>query len=77
MVYDIFGGAIFIEDGIETNNIIQYNLAVFVRQSTSLLNDDITPGDFCLSISFPFSKANSLKMAIAVTHCLNFIYTLI
>ena len=39
------GGAIFIEDGIETNNLIQYNLAVFVRQSTSLLNDDVTPGN--------------------------------
>jgi len=38
------GGAIFIEDGIETKNIIQYNLAVFVKQSTSLLNDDVTPG---------------------------------
>ena len=44
VVYDVMGGAIFIEDGIETENIIQYNLAVFVRQSTSLLNDDITPG---------------------------------
>lgn len=39
------GGAFFIEDGIETGNIIQYNLAVFVKQSTSLLNDDITPGN--------------------------------
>ena len=45
VVYDIMGGAIFIEDGIETKNVIQYNLAVFVRQSTSLLNDDITPGE--------------------------------
>ena len=45
VVYDIMGGAIFIEDGIETNNLIQYNLAVFVRQSTSLLNDDVTPGN--------------------------------
>jgi len=44
VVYNIMGGAIFIEDGIETKNIIQYNLAVFVKQSTSLLNDDITPG---------------------------------
>jgi len=44
VVYDVMGGAIFIEDGIETGNIIQYNLVVFVRQSTSLLNDDITPG---------------------------------
>ncbi|CAK8674402.1 unnamed protein product [Clavelina lepadiformis] len=46
VVYDIMGGAIFIEDGIETGNLIQYNLAVFVRQSTSLLNDDITPAAY-------------------------------
>ncbi|CAK8682961.1 unnamed protein product [Clavelina lepadiformis] len=46
VVYDIMGGAIFIEDGIETGNIIQHNLAVYVRQSTSLLRDDITPAAF-------------------------------
>ncbi|XP_076825620.1 fibrocystin-L-like isoform X2 [Clavelina lepadiformis] len=46
VVYDVMGGAIFIEDGIETGNIIQYNMVVFVRQSTSLLNDDITPAAF-------------------------------
>ncbi|CAK8682970.1 unnamed protein product [Clavelina lepadiformis] len=46
VVYDVMGGAIFIEDGIETGNTIQYNLAVFVRQSTSLLNDDITPAAY-------------------------------
>ncbi|XP_068094025.1 fibrocystin-L-like [Hyperolius riggenbachi] len=46
VIYDIMGGAIFIEDGIEHGNILQYNLAVFVQQSTSLLNDDITPAAF-------------------------------
>lgn len=46
VIYDIMGGAFFIEDGIETGNILQYNLAVFVRQSTSLLNDDITPAAY-------------------------------
>ena len=40
------GGAFFIEDGIETGIIMQFNLAIFVRQSTSLLNDDVTPGLF-------------------------------
>lgn len=40
------GGAFFIEDGIETGNVLQYNLAVFVRQSTSLLNDDVTPAGY-------------------------------
>ncbi|XP_048254422.1 fibrocystin-L-like isoform X3 [Haliotis rufescens] len=46
VVYDIKGGALFLEDGIETGNFFQYNLAVFVRASTSLLNDDITPASF-------------------------------
>ncbi|KAI7798957.1 putative fibrocystin-L, partial [Triplophysa rosa] len=46
VIYDIKGGAFFIEDGIETGNILQYNLAVFVRQSTSLLNDDVTPAAY-------------------------------
>ncbi|XP_030597029.1 PKHD1 like 1, tandem duplicate 1 [Archocentrus centrarchus] len=46
VIYDIMGGAFFIEDGIETNNILQYNLAVFVKQSTSLLNDDVTPAAY-------------------------------
>uniref|UniRef100_UPI00398F2CC2 PKHD1 like 1, tandem duplicate 1 n=1 Tax=Pristiophorus japonicus TaxID=55135 RepID=UPI00398F2CC2 len=46
VAYDIRGGAFFIEDGIERGNILQYNLAVMVRQSTSLLNDDLTPAAF-------------------------------
>lgn len=40
------GGAFFLEDGIETNNTFQYNLAVFVIPSSSLRNDDITPAAF-------------------------------
>ncbi|KAI7798959.1 putative fibrocystin-L, partial [Triplophysa rosa] len=46
VIYDIKGGAFFITDGTETGNILQYNLAVFVRQSTSLQNDDVTPAAF-------------------------------
>ncbi|XP_051699933.2 fibrocystin-L isoform X2 [Oryctolagus cuniculus] len=46
VIYDVKGGAFFIEDGIEHGNILQYNLAVFVQQSTSLLNDDVTPAAF-------------------------------
>ncbi|XP_057684607.1 fibrocystin-L-like [Corythoichthys intestinalis] len=46
IIYNIMGGAFFIEDGIETENILQYNLAVFVRQSSSLLNDDVTPAAY-------------------------------
>ncbi|KAL4228553.1 Fibrocystin-L [Mactra antiquata] len=46
VIYNIMGGAFFLEDGIETGNKIQNNLAVFVRESSSLLNDDITPASF-------------------------------
>ncbi|XP_068094022.1 fibrocystin-L-like isoform X1 [Hyperolius riggenbachi] len=46
IIYDIMGGAFFIEDGIEHGNVLQYNLAVFVQQSTSLLNDDVTPAGY-------------------------------
>jgi hypothetical protein len=46
VIYNIMGGAFFLEDGIETGNVFQYNLAVFVKSSTSLLNDDITPAAF-------------------------------
>ena len=46
VIYNIMGGAFFLEDGIETGNTIQYNLAVFVRDSSSLLNDDVTPASY-------------------------------
>ena len=46
VIYDIMGGAFFLEDGIETGNTFQYNLAIFVHMSSSLLNDDVTPAAF-------------------------------
>ena len=46
VAYNIKGHAYFLEDGIEIGNIIQYNLAVFVKASSSLLNVDITPASF-------------------------------
>ena len=46
VIFDIMGGAFFHEDGIETGNIWQYNLAIFVRMSSSLQNDDIAPAAF-------------------------------
>lgn len=46
VAYDILGHAYFLEDGNEENNIIQDNLGVFVRGSSSLLNVDITPATF-------------------------------
>ena len=46
VAFNVKGLSFFIEDGVEENNIVQYNLAVFTRQSNSLLNPDIQPGSF-------------------------------
>ena len=46
VVYNAKGLSFFVEDGVEEDNILQYNLAVFTRQSNSLLNPDIQPGSF-------------------------------
>ncbi|XP_071828580.1 fibrocystin-L-like isoform X3 [Apostichopus japonicus] len=46
VAYNVMGHAFFLEDGIESGNTIQYNLAIFVRPSSSLLNVDITPAAF-------------------------------
>ena len=40
------GGAFFLEDGVEVGNVLSGNLAVFVRTSSSLLNEDVTPAAF-------------------------------
>ena len=46
VAFNILGHAYFLEDGIEQGNIIQDNLGIFVRGSSSLLNVDITPATF-------------------------------
>jgi hypothetical protein len=43
VVYDILGCAFFLESGSEIGNTFEYNLAVYVHESTSLLNEDSTP----------------------------------
>ncbi|CAF3091006.1 unnamed protein product [Rotaria socialis] len=43
VIYNIMGGAIFLEDGVEVGNVLRGNLAVFVQTSSSLLNEDLTP----------------------------------
>jgi hypothetical protein len=40
VVYDVKGHNIFIEDAIETNNIIKGNLVMGTKRSMSLLNTD-------------------------------------
>lgn len=46
VAYNVMGGAFFFEDGIETGSVVQYNLLVFVRESSSLQNDDVTPAAY-------------------------------
>ena len=46
VAFNVLGHAYFLEDGIEIGNVIQDNLGVFVRASSSLLNVDITPATF-------------------------------
>lgn len=43
------GGAFFLEDGIEHGNLIQYNLFVHVKRTSSLLNDDVVPAAFWIT----------------------------
>ncbi|OWF49746.1 Fibrocystin-L [Mizuhopecten yessoensis] len=49
VVYNVMGGAIFLEDGIETGNTIQNNLVVFTKASASLQTDDIAPAAFWIT----------------------------
>ena len=46
--HTIKGLSFFTEDGVEEYNIIRRNLAVYTKQSSSLLNADITPAAFWL-----------------------------
>jgi hypothetical protein len=41
--YRTMGHTIFLEDGIEANNVIEHNLVVHVRKSTSMLLSDLKP----------------------------------
>ena len=49
VAYNNMGHAIFIEDAIETKNLIEYNLVVDTRRSPSLLNTDMTPASFWIT----------------------------
>ena len=50
VIYNIRGGAYFLEDGIEIGNVFKNNLAVFVIASQSLINEDVTPGNIYIYI---------------------------
>ena len=46
VVFNVKGNAYFMEDGIETGNVVEYNLGIFVTSSSSALNVDITPATY-------------------------------
>ena len=49
VAFDVMGHTFFIEDAIERNNIIHYNLVMMTKRSMSLLNTDQTPGSFWIT----------------------------
>ena len=49
VAFNIMGLSIFIEDANEEHNVIQNNLVVFTRPSSSLLNVDQTPAAFWIT----------------------------
>ena len=49
VAFDIMGGALFLEDGIEEHNTFHQNVVIFCKASTSLQNDDITPAAYWIT----------------------------
>ena len=46
VIYNVMGLAFFLEDAVEENNILRYNLGIMNKKSSSLLNIDSTPAVF-------------------------------
>ena len=46
VAYNNMGHAYFMEDGVETGNVVRYNLAIMTKISSSLLSVDQTPTSF-------------------------------
>lgn len=49
VAYDTKGHTFFVEDAVETHNLLEHNLALLTRRSYSLLNTDTTPGSFWIT----------------------------
>ena len=43
VIYNVMGLAFFLEDAVEENNVLRYNLGIMNKKSSSLLNVDSTP----------------------------------
>ena len=49
VIYNVMGLAFFMEDAVEENNILRYNLGIMNKKSSSLLNVDSTPSVFWIT----------------------------
>ena len=49
VAFDIMGHCFFLEDGIESGNIIDSNIAIGVKASSSLLNTDLWAAAFWIT----------------------------
>lgn len=58
VVFDVMGGALFLEDGLEQQNVIQYNLFVYVKKTNSLLNDDVVPAAYWITHPYNIVRHN-------------------
>jgi hypothetical protein len=47
--YNVHGHNFFLEDGIETNNIIQYNLAIKSMESNMMLQTDTSTASYWIT----------------------------
>ncbi|TPP64918.1 hypothetical protein FGIG_04510 [Fasciola gigantica] len=58
VVHDVMGGALFLEDGLEQENVIQYNLFVHVKKTSSLLTDDVVPAAYWITHPYNIVRHN-------------------
>ncbi|XP_053372849.1 fibrocystin-L-like [Mercenaria mercenaria] len=49
VIYDILGGGIVLEDGVEIGNHFQHNLVIFVSSSSCLFHGDSIPASFLIT----------------------------
>lgn len=59
VAYDNMGHTFFIEDSIETNNDISYNLGLYTKTSLSLLDTDTTPATFWITNPSNYIRHNA------------------
>jgi len=58
VAFNVMGHTFFIEDAVETNNIIRNNVGILTRASFSLLNTDCTPATFWITNPSNFIEKN-------------------